>query len=546
MPKPKFNLDEMRRWQNQYRFAKRVNNINIKMMLHIQKNDMMAVEACIRKGADVNWWCKNSDEGAFGRRSHVHTAVLYGRLEILRFLVIVQKAEADSADRNGLTPLDYITTRWREELEEFIHWSKKRTRQMIECLVRDGGADINRLGDRTGAGNWTPFHEAVANNRLDVAQTLFTEGADVHLPGPEDEFCEYCTDENCVTTPLYSAGRHANSTMTDFLVNQCQVNVNFVDDHGTTPLFAFCKNPVGLDSLKCLVHDGNADTSSIRDRFRGETALHRACSYYKSGSWPVLNFLIFGCKMDVNALNSKKGWTPLFCLMHGDRYENEDYRTNDNFRLEFAMKMVEEGGANPRLLDNIGSSLLHTFCRPSSLCTSLSRQPRFVDDETVRYLVESCSLDFHAKNQKGESPFFMACGTPGAIEILRYSLAQNPGLLSVKDDDGDTLLHLACYARNQIAVDYLLFELEMTGAAIDTKNADGWTALDIVTDRYDKQRGRMRSIMGSIMGSISVRKFRIRQEEQNWMRYLLTNGLGSGSNRQGLGAECAERMTEFL
>ena len=544
MPKPKFDWLNRRHWQDFYREAKRTHSINHKMMLHIQANDLMAVEACIRKGADVNC-CLTSGLwydvfNRFDGFTPVHMAVLYGRLEILHLLIVIHGAKADNTDRYRLTPLDYITTKqWNEPEEDFIHWNKKRTRQMIECLVRDGGADINRLGDRDGAGNWTPFHEAVANNRLDVAKTLFAEGADVHLPGPEKTYCDYCTDD-CVTTPLYSAGRHASPTMTDFLVNECNANVNAIDSVGMTPLIVCCqRNPIDLDSIKCLVHDGNADIS-IRDFDRGETALHRACKFCKDSSWPILKFLIFDCGMDVNARNSKKGWTPIFHLVQ-DRFPSQ---AKHNYRLGFVKKMVEVYGANPILVDDNGDTVLHIVCRPNEEYDVEEDDKVVVAAvETVRYLVESCGLHFHAKNQKGESPFFLACQNPEAIEILRYSLAQNPALRSAKDDYGNTLLHLLCYAYNHIAVNFLLFELELTAEEIDTKNAYGRTALKTVINKYNRQRSWR---LGSIMRSIRDRKFRIRQEEQNWMRYLLTNGLGSGSNRQGLGAECAERMIEFL
>lgn len=205
-------------------------------------------------------------------------------------------------------------------------------------------------------------HEAIRDNKTQLAKQLIDENAKVILRKDDDERTPLhwaCSQNNlemvkyllkpraAITTididdlvdasgwtPVHISASLGNSEILDVLLNSdADVDINQTTNQGTTPLhLAVSKNR--HDVVKKLVVDYKC-SCRIKDN-KGSTALHRAASV---GSEPIVELLAGPGKANVNVKDSD-GWTALHHALaegHGD----------------VAIKLVQLG-ADPTIVNNDG------------------------------------------------------------------------------------------------------------------------------------------------------------------------------------------------
>lgn len=96
-------------------------------------------------------------------------------------------------------------------------FSEAEMAAMTEALVKNY-ADTNVRNDL----NWTPLHNAVALNRLEVARVLIANGAKIDVV------------ERVGRTPLHMAAINGSKEMAELLLSN-GADVNAVDKSGQTP-----------------------------------------------------------------------------------------------------------------------------------------------------------------------------------------------------------------------------------------------------------------------------------------------------------------------
>ncbi|KAF2190046.1 ankyrin, partial [Zopfia rhizophila CBS 207.26] len=185
-----------------------------------------------------------------------------------------KRAEVDSADRDGRTPLTYAV--WNGNVA------------VVKLLIK-AGARVD-LKDEIGG---MPLTYAVVNGREEVIKLLLKGGTRVDL---EDDISKEL---------LFSAARKCHEAVVKLLLDTGKVDVNAKDNHGQTPLWwATVKGHEAV--VKLLLDTGKADVDS-KDRDR-RTPLSWAAV---RGHEAVVKLLLDTGKVDVNAKDNY-GMTPLW------------------------------------------------------------------------------------------------------------------------------------------------------------------------------------------------------------------------------------------
>ena len=221
-------------------------------------------------------------------RTPLHSASLYGRLDIVRFL-LDHGATSNSEDKFGRTPL-HLVAKGEYNLEQ----DRVRTAQ----LLLDRGADVNAQTEN-GA---TPLHLASYLGRVDIARLLLDRGASADSKGRKGR-----TPLHCV-----AQGRHLYAMTFGIHVAQLLLehgaDANTPDEGKRTPLHLASSH--GKVEIAQILLDGGASANSMD--VQGQTPLHvvsNGSSRYDESNVPVAQLLLER-GADVNAPDNAKE-TPL-------------------------------------------------------------------------------------------------------------------------------------------------------------------------------------------------------------------------------------------
>ncbi len=269
-------------------------------------------------------------------------------------LLIENKADLNSKNKNGHTPLSY-----------YLNNNKDAELKIVKILI-DNGADVNLSYGYTNP----PIYYAIKENRTDIINLLIESGASVNEPIIFNALCQhgyidiverllkdgYKTNQkekNFGRTPLFSGVEGNQIEVIQILLNY-DADVNFKDELGATPLLVannkevlkiLLENGADIDAvdeygqnalfglligeryecIKYLLEKGIQ--VNIKDKY-GNTPLHRIHydSYNPQESLDIINLLVkYGA--DVNARNNENK-TPLDLLQNPSMIK----------RLNFLMK----------------------------------------------------------------------------------------------------------------------------------------------------------------------------------------------------------------
>ena len=276
------------------------------------------VRLLLEHGGDINARNKNAC-------TPLHSAVLYGRLEVVRVL-LDNGANAKLEIEEGATALHIVSPG---------KYDSEKHRVGIARLLLERGGDVNARNKNT----FTPLHVAVFNGRLEVVRVLLDNGANAML-----ETEEGATALHFVSLGKYDSEEHRVGITRLLLERGGDVNAR--KKNRLTPLHSAVLYGRLEVARVLLDHDANAKLETEG----GETALHIVSrGEYDSEEHRVgIARLLLEHGVDVHA---------------PDKYLNTPlHQAALSGRLEITQLLLDYG-ANPNVENKQGRTPLHSASR---------------------------------------------------------------------------------------------------------------------------------------------------------------------------------------
>lgn len=426
------------------------------LAIAVQKNDLETVKLLTASGADIHTQDTNGNSPL--------SIALAGSSEMLE--AVVNEKNAGLTDSNGNTPLHLA----------LICDAPLAKIQYIISLMKD-------VNTRNKDGNSALFL-SILKNRQKVGELLLAKNADI-----------FSTNTNN-NSPLRLALKYGGSVQ-DWLITSRTIkqkdgtgntvlhyaaewqykdaisglvmkgaDISAKNANGETPLFSAVKtnNPAIIQT----VVDCGADIKE-RDNL-GSTAMHTAVRWDAPDS---INKLI-SLGINVNAQNTA-GKSPLAEAVVAGKYEiakqllasGADPNTSDSNGVTVLMDAIRGCskdsvqlllgyGANPNVQEVNGRNAYH--------------EAAYMADKEIIRLIRNAGGNPLSRDKQGNTPFSIVIKKD--IGVIREVLGNN---YTITDSDGNTPVHIVVKGKGS---DSLLQVLIDEGYPVDTRNADGYTALN--------------------------------------------------------------------
>ena len=301
----------------------------LEVVQYLIENDLIEIEAVNEHGATA-----------------LHFAAYVGELSVAKYLIDKVKVDPDEPDANGRTPLHYAVLGSQSTGANKLG--------MVDWLVNKKLADPNAADN----GGVTPLHFACFNGNCKVIRTLM-DATKVHkkedtkgrsplhwaVEGGEVKAVKLvvsATNSTAIkedgngSTPLHIAAKHRDKELIDYLLTLSQVKPDLRDEVGATPLHWIAAR--GDLSLIKLFIDRWKVPPTVIDKSQA-TLLHWSAL---RGHTKVLSWLVGKCGLNLNVQDRSLG-TPLHWAASAGR-------------LETVKWMVSKGNVDPWLKDIYGST----------------------------------------------------------------------------------------------------------------------------------------------------------------------------------------------
>lgn len=164
------------------------------------------------------------------------------------------------------------------------------------------------------------------------------------------------------------------------------------------------------------------------------------------------------------------------------------------------MKLLVDGGADPRATNDLGDTVLHDAVLHG-------------DFQKVQYLIEECGVEPHPQNKAGRTPL-MALYQTGKLpegthrQIVNYLIQRASGIvrllpgqaaqtLTQTDEKGNRLLHYVAKVGDIEAINQLITQKPYFGEnPLNHQNEDGETAVHVLARNNDLPEAEVNTILG--------------------------------------------------
>ena len=155
----------------------------------------------------------------------LQSAVISGDYNLVHFLLEQCKADPNTTDNYGFTPLYEASRNGYDEIIKLLIRYGAQPNQGSLTLDKN----LNFIGPGFEIENMTPLHCAVKHGLLETAEVLISHGASVNVQSKQEEVVEV----NCVpSTPLISAVENKAYEMVELLIkNGAEINAKTMDDY---------------------------------------------------------------------------------------------------------------------------------------------------------------------------------------------------------------------------------------------------------------------------------------------------------------------------
>jgi ankyrin repeat protein len=361
------------------------------------------------------------------------------------------------------------------------------------------GDNITRIDHETGCTILHNYCKHINTTPLEVYRYLI-----------ETKDCDVITKDKYNDTPLHYAFEYfnpnngGNITVLRYLLNQKTLDVNLKGQYGSTLLHAACCNinTLPLEIFQLLIEtlgfdvnvQNNTDSSTLHRALAwfdpnkggdikvlmyllnqngvngnleacfGETLLHIACQKINKLPLEIFTVLIGTLGCNVNAREKYRD-TPI-------HYAIQNFKPRTDGDINVLTYLLNQMGINGNLKGHNGYTLLHTAC------CNINSLPL----DVFKLLIETIGCDINAQSDNQNTPiqFLFGCFDPnkgGDIKVLMYLLNQNGINVNIKNQYGNTILHMACEKINTLPIDVFKALVETIGCDINAQGEDNNTPL---------------------------------------------------------------------
>ncbi|XP_046543239.1 ankyrin repeat domain-containing protein 50-like [Haliotis rubra] len=314
--------------------------------------------------------------------------------------------------------------------------ARRGLREMLHLLVNKGG-DLSLIDDN---GN-NILHMACLGGNIEIVKHVLSQDVvDINSRGQygrtavmfaaEKGHCEVFDilvsgggDVSLVdgsgNSILHVACIGGNVDMVKYVLSQNLVDINSGGQYGRTPLMS----AVGKgrrDVFDLLVSSGG-DVSLVDSS--SNSILHLACI---GGHVDMVKYVLSLDVVDIN-VRGQYGRTPLMSSAWRGHRKVFDF-------------LVSKGG-DVAVVDDDGNNILHLACIGAQV-------------EMVKYILSQDVVDTNSRGQFGRTPLMIAAEK--GYRVVFDLLVNKGGDVSLVDDDGNNILHVACIGGHVEMVKYVL------------------------------------------------------------------------------------------
>ncbi|XP_071116428.1 ankyrin repeat domain-containing protein 50-like [Haliotis cracherodii] len=383
-----------------------------------------------------------------------------------------------------------------DELNLYVAYAvgdKKR----VQCLPLEELVDINRRDDM----GKTPLIVAAWKGRRGVFGLLVSRGADASL---QDAYSNNI---------LHWASHGGNVAMVQCVISRRHVDINSRGNHGYSPVMMAAER--GHKEVVTLLAQKGCDMSHVTNG--GNNILHVACT---RGDVSMVKLLLLMNIVDINSRGANertatmmsvlKGHSAVFELLVIEGSDLSPVSSNNNNILHEAcvggdvsivnyiiskgvvainsrgkydrtpvmvaaefghadvLELLVREGGDVNLRSSEGNTILHAACLGGHV-------------KMVLHVLSTTRVDVNARGKKGRSPLMLAAwmGHQDVFELL-VSVGSD---VSLVDDGGNNILHVACRGGHADMVAYLLSK---DVADMDAMDNQGLTAVMIAKEKKHK------------------------------------------------------------
>ena len=433
------------------------------LAIAVQKNDLETVRLLTAAGADIHTQDTNGNSPL--------SIALAGTSEMLE--AVVNETNAGFTDSNGNTPLhlalicdaplskiQYIISLMKDvntrnkDGNSALFLSILKNRQKVGELLLAKNADIfstntnnnsplrlalkyggsvqdwlitsKTIKQQDGTGN-TVLHYAAEWQYKDAINGLVMKGADISAKNANGE------------TPLFSAVKTNNPAIIQTVVD-CGADIKARDNLGSTAMHTAVRwdAPASIDKLLALGINVNAQNTA------GKSPLAEAVV---AGKFEIAKKLL-ASGADPNTSDSN-GVTVLMDAIRGCSKDS--------------VQLLLSYGANPNVQEVNGRNAYH--------------EAAFMGEKEIIKLIRKAGGNPLSRDKQGMTPFSIVLKKD--ISVIREVLGNN---YTITDSDGNTPVHIVVKSK---ASNQLLQVLIEEGYPVDTRNADGYTALNYAIENND-------------------------------------------------------------
>ncbi|XP_046342732.2 serine/threonine-protein phosphatase 6 regulatory ankyrin repeat subunit A-like isoform X2 [Haliotis rufescens] len=275
--------------------------------------------------------------------------------------------------------------------------------QIVEYIVSHNIVDINSADD---VGR-TPVMLAVLKGHKAVFDLLVSKG------------CDLTVKDTYGDNILHAAWKGGNVEIVKYIVSHNIVDINSADDVGRTPvMLAVLKGHKAVFDL--LVRKRCDLTVQDED---GDNILHAACN---GGNVEIVEYIVCHNIVDINSAGNMRRTPVMLAELKGHKA---------------VFDLLVSKGCDLTVKDKDGDNILHRACKRGNV-------------EIVEYIVSHNIVDINSTDDVRRTPVMRAAlmGHKAVFDLLVSKGCD----LTVKDKDGDNILHKACEGGNVEIVEYIV------------------------------------------------------------------------------------------